>query len=201
MIMPFLKGENPHRPAPGSVLKVDPIRDKRAIGRIKKMRRDHPRDLCLFVVGMNTAFRANELLSLKVGQVRSLLPGDVLSVKQSKTGKFRQVTVNNAVVDSISYHLVANLLTDDEPLFKGKRGCLTVPTVSTMVKTWCENAGLKGSYGSHTLRKTWGYWQRMERGTAVPLLMEAFGHATQQQTLAYLGIQAEEIAQIYEMEL
>ena len=83
----------------------------------------------------------------------------------------------------------------------GKRGCLTVPTVSTMVKTWCENAGLKGSYGSHTLRKTWGYWQRMERGTAVPLLMEAFGHATQQQTLAYLGIQAEEIAQIYEMEL
>jgi len=33
------------------------------------------------------------------------------------------------------------------------------------------------------------------------LLMEAFGHATQQQTLAYLGIQAAEIAQIYEIEL
>ncbi|MCY7286145.1 MAG: tyrosine-type recombinase/integrase [Cyanobacteria bacterium CAN_BIN43] len=159
------------------------------------------RDLCLFVLGMNTAFRANELLSLKVGQVRSLLPGDVLSVKQSKTGKFRQVTVNNTVVEAIALHLAANRLMDDEPLFMGKRVCLTVPTVSTMVKTWCENAGLKGSYGSHTLRKTWGYWQRMERGTAVPLLMEAFGHATQQQTLAYLGIQAAEIAQIYEMEL
>ena len=78
--MPFLKDENPHRPPPGSVLKVEPIRDKRAIGRIKKMLRDHPRDLCLFVLGMNPAFRANELLSLKVGQERSLLPGDVLSV-------------------------------------------------------------------------------------------------------------------------
>lgn len=78
---------------------------------------------------------------------------------------------------------------------------LTVPTVSTMVKTWCRHVGLKGNYGSHTLRKTWGYWQRLERGTAVPLLMEAFGHATQQQTLAYLGIQAEEIAQIYDLEL
>ena len=43
--MPFLKGGNPHRPAPGSVLKVEPIRDKRAIGRIKKMLRDHPSDL------------------------------------------------------------------------------------------------------------------------------------------------------------
>jgi integrase len=199
--MAFLKGENPHHPALGSVLKVEPIRDKRAIGRIKKLLRDQPRDLCLFVVGMNTAFRANELLSLKVGQVRSLQVGDVLSVKQSKTGKFRQVTVNNAVVEAIALHLAANPLSDDEPLFKGKRGGLTVPTVSTMVKTWCENGGLRGSYGSHSLRKTWGYWQRVERGTAVPLLMEAFGHATQQQTLAYLGIQAEEIAQIYELEL
>ena len=60
---------------------------------------------------------------------------------------------------------------------------------------------LKGNYGSHTLRKTWGYWQRTERGTAIPLLMEAFGHATQRQTLAYLGIQSDEIAQIYELEL
>jgi len=47
--MPFLKGENPHRPAPGSVLKVEPIRDKRVIGRIKKMLRDHPRDLVVKV--------------------------------------------------------------------------------------------------------------------------------------------------------
>ncbi|MEP0917210.1 hypothetical protein NC981_10295 [Leptolyngbya sp. DQ-M1] len=43
--------------------------------------------------------------------------------------------------------------------------------------------------------------QHMERGTAIPPLIKAFGHATQQQTLAYLGIQAEEIAQIYELEL
>jgi|GEM_PF-1644240 len=59
MAMPFLKGENPHRPAPGSVLKVEPIRDRMAIGRIKKMLRDHPRDLCLFVLGMNRGSSSN----------------------------------------------------------------------------------------------------------------------------------------------
>lgn len=32
-------------------------------------------------------------------------------------------------------------------------------------------------------------------------MMEAFGQATQQQTLAYLGIQANEIAKICDMEL
>ncbi|MBW4541596.1 MAG: tyrosine-type recombinase/integrase [Myxacorys chilensis ATA2-1-KO14] len=199
--MAFQKGENPHHPSPGSVLTVEPIRDKKAIERIKKLLRDHPRDLCLFILGINTAYRANELLSLTVGQVRRLQPGDLLRVKQSKTGKFRSVTINGAVVKAVSQHLTVNPLPDDTYLFQGKRGCLTVPTVSTMVKTWCQHSGLKGNYGSHTLRKTWGYWQRMERGTAVPLLMEAFGHATQQQTLAYLGIQAEEIAQIYELEL
>jgi len=129
-----------------------------------------------------------------------LHPGDVLMVMQSKTRKYRQVTVNMAVVNAIRTWLEAGG-DQHEYLFTGQRGVLTVPTVSTQVKTWCRNVGLQGNYGSHTLRKTWGYWQRMERGTTVPLLMEAFGHATQQQTLAYLGIQAEEIAQIYDLEL
>lgn len=36
------------------------------------------------------------------------------------------------------------------------------------------------------LRKTWGYMQRTKQDTPIPLLMQAFGHASQQQTLAYL---------------
>ena len=42
------------------------------------------------------------------------------------------------------------------------------------------------------MRKTWN---------PLPLLMEAFGHATQQQTLNYLCIQADEIKKIYDLEL
>ena len=76
--MPFPKGQNPNHPAAGSTIKVEPIRDKRAIARIKKILVDRPRDLCLFTLGINTAYRANELLSLKVGQVKNLQAGDVL---------------------------------------------------------------------------------------------------------------------------
>jgi integrase len=199
--MPFQKGQNPHHPAVGSTIKVEPIRDKKAIARIKKVLGDRPRDLCLFTLGINTAYRANELLSIKVRQVRSLNVGDVLELKQSKTHKFRPVTLNRMVISAIQTWLEHSQLQDEDNLFTGQRGCLTVTTVSTMVKTWCQDVGLKGNYGSHTLRKTWGYWQRTERGTAIPLLMEAFGHATQRQTLAYLGIQSDEIAQIYELEL
>jgi len=199
--MPFPKGQNPNHPSAGSTIKVEPIRDKKAISRIKKILGDRPRDLCLFTLGINTAYRANELLSLKVGQVKALRSGDVLDLKQRKTHKYRPVTLNGTAVTAIQTWLQVSDLKPEDYLFTGQRGCLTVETMSTRVKTWCCDVGLKGNYGSHTLRKTWGYWQRLERGTAIPLLMEAFGHATQQQTLAYLGIQSNEIAAIYELEL
>lgn len=204
--MTFQKGENPNHPPLGSSIKVEPIRDKRAIKRIKKLLQDNPRDLCLFTLGINTAYRANELLSIRVGQVRHLQPGDQLNLKQRKTKKFRPVKLNQSAYQAIQRLLQwpdtdESIVNEDEPFFMGQRGPLTVSTVSKMVKTWCGDVGLKGNYGSHSLRKTWGYWQRMERGTAIPLLMEAFGHATQQQTLSYLGIQSDEIAEIYDMEL
>ena len=69
-----------------------------------------------------------------------------------------------------------------------------------MVKNWCNSVGLEGNYGSHSLRKTWGYWQ-YQHSTPIPLLMEYFGHNTQKQTLAYLCIQAKEVKQIFDMEL
>lgn len=196
--------KNPNHPKKGEAIKVEPIRDKKAIERIKKQLRDSPRDLCLFVLGINTAYRANELLAIKVGDVRHLQPGDVLTRKQSKTNKYRGVVLNPSAQMAIQTWLRSEpgqRLTDTDYLFTGKRGVLQVSTVSTMVKTWCQNVGLKGNYGSHSLRKTWGYWQRKERGTAIPLLMEAFRHATQRQTLDYLGIEANEIAEIYDLEL
>jgi flagellar motor switch protein FliM len=45
-------------------------------------------------LGINTAYRANELLSLRVSQVRGLEVGDVLDVKQSKSDRNRLVILN-----------------------------------------------------------------------------------------------------------
>jgi integrase len=70
-----------------------------------------------------------------------------------------------------------------------------------LVKKWCGSINLQGNYGSHTLRKTWGYIQRTHFGHSLPELMEVFGHATQRQTLTYLCIQPEEIKKIYSNEI
>jgi len=143
-------------------------------------------DLCLFTLGINTAFRANELLSIRVGQVRHLQVGDGLDLKQSKTSTYRMVTLNRTAVEAIRYYFRndRHLLTadDDSYLFYSRFGdVLTVPSLTRKVKGWCADIGLKGNYGSHTMRKTWGFWQ-YKRGKPIPLLMAAFGHATQKQT-------------------
>jgi integrase len=194
------KGENLNHPKKGSLIIVEPIRERAAIKRIKKLLESKPRDYCLFIFGINTAYRASEILSVRASQVRNLQAGDSLNLKMSKTGKYRRVSLNENVIRAMQYLLQTRNFTDDEFLFRSQRGenvPLGVDTLSTYVKRWCYHAGLKGNFASHTLRKTWGYWQRIENNTPIPLLMEALGHFTQQQTLAYLGIQPQEIQDVY----
>lgn len=193
-----------NHPKKGSSIKVEPIRDLKAIKRIKKLREDNPRDLCLFTFGINSAYRAGEILSLTVGQVDYLQAGDRLDIKQSKSGKYRAITLNQMVIDAIDGWLKVHPDSrSDAPLFRSQRTgqALTVSVVNHMIKRWCADVGLKGNYGSHSMRKTWGYHQRITNKTALPLITDAFGHSSQRQTLDYLGIQEQEIAQLYDMEL
>lgn len=201
--MPSRK-KNPNHPKKGSTIKVEPIREIASIHAIKYLLEESPRDLCIFTLGINTAYRANELLSIRVGDVAHLKPGDRFELKQKKTKKYRATTFNKTVVDAIQNWVEVH--PDPRPrtpLFISQKSgsALTVSTFGNMVKGWCRDVGMKGNFGSHSLRKTWGYHQRIQNKAAVPLLMDAFGHASQQQTLEYLCIQSEEIQDLYALEL
>ena len=111
-------------------------------------------------------------------------------------------TVNKTVYESIRMFLLSDNYGLDDFLFKSQRGSvLTVPSLSRLVKSWCKMINLKGNYASHTLRKTWGYHQRVSFNVGIPELMVCFNHSTQRQTLDYLCIQPEEIKSVYLNEL
>ena len=76
-----------------------------------------------------------------------------------------------------------------------------MPSVNRLVKGWCRAINLKGNYGSHSLRKTFGYHQRVTFGRGVPELMVVFNHSSQRETLEYLCIQPDEVKSIYLNEL
>ena len=193
------KHENYNHPAKASKIKVDPIRELKDIKAIKKLLADNPRDLALFVIGINTNLRASDLLRITVADVQHLQPGDTLNLRELKTGKARAITVNRNVVEAIQQLLKVKACPGTDLLFIGQRGPLTVPSVNRLVKQWCRIIRLPGNYGSHTLRKTFGYMQRTQLNTGIATLMEMFNHSSQRQTLDYLGVQPEEIHDAYMM--
>jgi len=52
-----MANRNPNHPEKGSLIKVEPIRKMKDIKAIKKLLHDKPRDLCLFILGINTNLR------------------------------------------------------------------------------------------------------------------------------------------------
>ena len=194
--------DNPNHPVKGSQVKVDPIKNLKDIKSIKKMLQDSPRDYALFVMGINTNLRASDLVAVTVCQVRTLQTGDDLVLTERKTGKERRITLNKAVVDAIKNHLASSELDDTDPLFRSRKGGrLSIPSIHRLVKGWCAAINLKGNYGSHSLRKTWGYHQRVTFGADLPTLMTCFNHSTQRQTLKYLCVQPGELKAIYQNEI
>jgi integrase len=193
-----------NHPRLGSSIRVEPIRSQKDINLIRKILSDIPRDLAIFTIGINTNLRASDLLSIKVGQVRHLKPGEHFTIREKKTGKLRTITINRS-----AHTIIVSLLStmpevqDDNWLFQSRKGGgrMTVSYLSQMVKAWCQEINLRGNYGSHSLRKTWGYMMRTVHGVDIPTLMTVFNHSTQKQTLAYLCIQPEEIHSCYMKEI
>jgi site-specific recombinase XerD len=56
----------------------------------------------------------------------------------------------------------------------------------------CQEVGLTGNYGTHTLRKTWGYHARMQ-GVDLALIMHKLNHNSLAYTKRYLGITDDEL--------
>ena len=190
-----------NHPKKGSKIKVEPIRKMKDINNLKKLLADKPRDLCLFIVGINTNLRASDLLNLTAGQVRGLKPGDDLEIREIKTHKARRLTLNKACIKAINGLLASRAYNDHDKLFQGQRGPITVSYLNRLVKGWAQALNLRGNYGSHTLRKTFGFIKHTVQGASLPELMVCFNHSTQRQTLDYLCIQEATIKNIYMTEI
>lgn len=191
-----------NNPKPGDVITVEPIKNIKDIQTIKRMLFDNPLHYALFVVGINTALRAGDLLSLTVGQVKQIFrDDDGALVRESKTGKKRRLIFNDAAKDSLRKLLSLRDYEDAEYIFQGRRGKMSESYLCRLVKKWCDDINLNGNYGSHSLRKSFGYHQRVTFKTDIPTLMTIYGHSTQKQTLTYLCIQPDEIKSVYKNQL
>lgn len=171
---------------------VEPIKSTRDINKIKQYLygKENKRDYCIFVVGINVGLRAGDLLSLKIKDVTDgNTIFDTVTIKEQKTGKTRNFALNKNAKEAIQIYI--NSLADydfDDYLFKSRKGGhLGVRPLHHIIKTLTKDLGIKGNFGTHTLRKTMAYHRYINK---VPLetLQKLLNHSSSAITLRYIGI-------------
>jgi integrase len=180
-------------------MKVQPITELKDIKSIKKMLKDNPRDRLLFIMGVNSGLRVQDLLVLKVADLEGAKVADRVSIRERKTGKDNVLVVNQEILAAFNEYLASASPESGHYLFKSRKGRnypLTTYAVTGMVKRWAAAINLKGNYGAHTLRKTWCYHMRKTHGVSWEVLAKRLNHSTPAVTRRYLGIQDEEVEEI-----
>jgi integrase len=186
---------NSNHPKKGQSITVEPIRSLKDIRRIKRRLKDNPRDLLLFTMGINNGLRIGDLLRLKIRNVIDLEPGQTLKIKEQKTGKTNVLMINKEVHKVLRSYLESIKGYDEvDYLFQSRKGQnrpIGKAYVNQKMKEWTK--GLRGNYGTHSLRKTFGYIQRTEFGVGFEILCKRFGHSNPSITMRYLGIEDKEV--------
>lgn len=175
---------------------VEPIRDKKQIDNMKKMlKAGSVRNYLLFVLGINSGLRISDLLKLTVDDVKGK---DRITLREQKTGKTKNFPLSDACKKAIAEYLKSEEVTDGV-LFKSRKGdnkAISRIQAYEIINTAARAVGIQGNIGTHTLRKTFGYWA-YKSGVDIAYIQKLLNHSAPSVTLAYIGITQEQLDDIY----
>ncbi|MEK4886416.1 site-specific integrase [Bacillus sp. FSL W8-0223] len=168
---------------------VQPIRDKQQIEDMKWSLRKWcgERDYILFLIGINTGLRIGDLLKLKVSDVRRKKK---IVIQEGKTKKPRMINLTN-IYDEVQEYVKT---VDSEWLFPSRKGDkpITPTQAYRQLNKAAEMVDITEGIGTHTMRKTFGYWF-YKQTKDVAKLQAILNHSHPSITLRYIGITEEEI--------
>lgn len=152
------------------------------------------RNYMLFLIGFNTAFRAEDLLQLRVADVEK----GFVSIKENKTGKVQNFRMNKQLHEQILEYIKEFDLKKNDYLFMGqkkkdtykdKHWEIIYPITRQNARNICRDVadavGINFKFGLHSLRKTFGYMY-IKNGGNVLTLMKMYNHYAPDVTLLYV---------------
>jgi len=181
---------------------VEPIRDKKQIQKMKTYllgRSD--RDYLLFTVGINVGLRVSDLLRL---QYKDIFTDNGsfrqhLVIREQKTGKVKKIRLNDTVKKAIKDYVRIHELSGEDYLFESKKGgYITRVQAYKILREAAEAIGIE-QFGTHSMRKTWGYHSYLTSKHNIGLIMDMFSHSSEQICLRYIGINQEQKDELYSM--
>lgn len=168
---------------------VQPIRDFEKVEEMMRiLLRESERNYILFMVGLYTALRISDILRIRVEDIQK----DYLNIREKKTSKFRRVYLNPDLKKALR-----NYIADKEPhefLFKSREGGNKPISRAMAYKILNDAAHAVGleSIGTHSLRKTFGYWAYKDTKD-LAALQKLFNHSNPEETLRYIGIEQDSV--------
>ena len=159
------------------------------------------RNYMLVLIGINTAFRAEDLLQLRVKDVEK----GYMHIKENKTGKMQNFPLNKSFHEEIMKYVDKYQLKSNNYLFMGQKNVTTYKGVSKKViypmtrqngdylmKKIEKACGINYTFGMHSLRKTFAY-QYYQNGGSLITLMKMLNHNSPETTLLYIMLDSQEI--------
>lgn len=169
---------------------VQPIRDYDLIVDLKwaLKRFCGERDYILFLLGINTGLRVSDLLKLKIKDVKKKKK---VVLKEGKTEKPRTIHLNN-IYDELNDYI--KTVQGSEWLFPSRKGDKSISRIQAyrQLNKAARMVDINDGIGTHTMRKSFGYWYYKETRDIASLQM-ILNHSHPQITLKYIGITDEEI--------
>lgn len=179
------------------------------------------RNKLLFKLGINLGIRASDLRTLKWSFFFEIINGELIfkeyyslqPKKQRRQHKFVKLFFNNTVKESLLEYLAMcpfkhfTVDTLDEYIFPSQKnklddvGALEESTMWKIIKLAAKQAGIEQNIGSHSLRKTWGFWvwhDAEDKDKMLVVLQHCFNHSSTQTTMRYIGLLDDEIKDAYE---
>ena len=186
---------------------VAPIKSLADIGKIKRhlLKTQQYRNYLLFVMGINVGLRISDLLSLRISDVwQNGKCVEAIVIREQKTKKYRTIALNGATEEAIERYLGSlKTFNEDDWLFKSRKNGtpLTKQSAHRIINQIMADCGIVGHWGTHTLRKTFAYQLYManaEQPMILEYLMKLLNHSSQQITLAYMGIEQQQLNNLVE---
>lgn len=174
---------------------VEPIRSKKQINAIKLyLKKQNLRNYLLFVLGVNSGLRISDLLSLTVNDVKEK---DRVILREKKTGKPKDFPLSNTCKSAIQEYF-GNAKVESRWLFKSRKGNYPISRIQAyrIINKAARAIGLNDPIGTHTMRKTFGYWAHKD-GADITKIQKLLNHSSPEITLAYIGITKDDLDNIY----
>lgn len=159
---------------------VQPIKDKEKLNQVID-NLGGIRNKMLFRLGLNTGLRVSDILNLKVSDVKR-----TIELTEQKTGKIKRFQLSDSFYDELIQYIKSYCR--GEWLFPSKTGePLSYAQAYKIIKTAGRKAGID-DIGTHTMRKTFGYYAYNVLKVPIAYIMEALNHSSESHTLRYIGI-------------